>query len=234
MSTTFLRAAEAERYVTVAPGIHVLDLGLGQVTGEAWTLQRVHLEPAGARVEALHRHDEGFSLAYVLSGWLDVEFEEIGPQHLAPRTVVPAFNGPVHRERDCGDHLELLLLVTQRPMRDDDAQHIVVQQAAEAPTRGGATGGVVLRDFDLEGLSGGRLSGYEARAVGEAGVPVECVVAAERIEVLYVVAGWVDVELPDGRHLLESGAVACMPAGTQWVEWGRSPDAVTVHLRLPA
>ncbi len=63
-------------------------------------------------MEELHRHDEGFSLAYVLKGWLDVEFEQIGVQHLGLGTVVPAFNGPVHRELTCGDGLELLLLVT--------------------------------------------------------------------------------------------------------------------------
>lgn len=234
MHQAFVRTAVAGGFTPVAPGIFVQDLGLDALTGGAYSLQLVHLEPEGARVEDLHRHEEGYSFAYVLSGWLDVEFAQIGLQHLGPRTAIPAFNGPLHRERDCGDNLRLLLLVTQRAMRDDDAQHIVVQQAADAPPRAGVPTGVVWRDFELEGLSGGRLGGYEARATGDGGAPVAQVVAADRLAVLYVVAGWVDVELPErGRHRLEPGAVACVPRGARWQERARSPDAVAVHLTLP-
>ncbi|MBX9608125.1 MAG: hypothetical protein K2Y51_18025 [Gammaproteobacteria bacterium] len=234
MHQVFVRAAVADGFAPVAPGIFVHDLGLDAPTGGAYSLMVVHLEPEGARVEHLHRHEEGYSFAYVLSGWLDVEFAQIGRQHLGPRTTVPAFNGPLHREQDCGDDLRLLLLVTQRPMRDDDAQHIVVQQADEAPLRAGAPGGVAWRDFELEGLSGGRLSGYEARGAGATFAPVTRTVDAERVEVMYLAAGWLDVELSDGgRHRLESGAVACLPPGARWVECGRSADAVAVHLTLP-
>jgi len=85
------------------PGIFVRDLGVGDLTGGELTAQVVRIEPEGAYVEELHRHDEGFSLAYVLQGWLDVEFEEIGIQHLGLGTVIPAFNGPRHHELACGD-----------------------------------------------------------------------------------------------------------------------------------
>jgi quercetin dioxygenase-like cupin family protein len=100
----------------------------------------VRLEPEGAHMQKLHRHDEGFSLAYVLKGWLDVEFEEIGVQHLGPGTVIPAFNGPTHRELTCGDGLELLLLVTQKPMSADDRQRIVVLQERDAEYRAARRG----------------------------------------------------------------------------------------------
>jgi hypothetical protein len=46
----------------VAPGIFVRDLGLGESNGGEYTVQVV--QPEGARVEHLHRHEEGFSLAY--------------------------------------------------------------------------------------------------------------------------------------------------------------------------
>lgn len=234
MHQAFVRAAVEGGFTPVAPGIFVHDLGLDAPTGGAYSLMVVHLEPEGARVEDLHRHEEGYSFAYVLSGWLNVEFAQIGLQHLGPRTAIPAFNGPLHRERDCGDDLRLLLLVTQRAMRDDDAQHIVVQQAVDAPVRAGAPSGVAWRDFELEGVSGGQLAGYEARAKGDAHAPLEHVAAADQIDVLYVVAGSVDIDAPDGgRHRLEPGALACMPPGARWLERARSPDAVAVHLTLP-
>ena len=95
---TYVRHANEGAFEPVEPGIFVRDLGIGDLTAGELTAQVVRIEPEGAYVENLHRHDEGFSLAYVLKGWLDVEFEEIGVQHLGPGTVIPAFNGPMHRE----------------------------------------------------------------------------------------------------------------------------------------
>src|SRR5262249_39614869 len=135
MPTTHVRHATESKFELVAPGTFVRDLGVGALTNGELTAQVVHLEPEAARVEKLHRHEEGFSLAYVLKGWLDVEFKEIGVHHLGPGTVIPAFNGPMHRELDCGDDFELLLLVTKKSVSGDGRQGIVVQQERDAPYR---------------------------------------------------------------------------------------------------
>ena len=74
------------------------DLGIGALTNGELTAQIVRLTPEGAHVADLHQHDEGFSLTYILNGWLDVELQEIGVQHFRRGAVVPAFNGSVHRE----------------------------------------------------------------------------------------------------------------------------------------
>ena len=92
MQRTFIRHATEGTFQSVAPGIFVRDLGIGDINGGEYAAQVIRLEPEGARVEHLHRHDEGFSLAYVLHGWLDVEFEQIGVHHLEPGAVIPAFN----------------------------------------------------------------------------------------------------------------------------------------------
>src|SRR5262249_51199661 len=91
---TYVRHANEGEFQLATPGTFVRDLGVGDLTGGELTAQVVRIEPEGAYIEELHRHDEGFSLAYVLKGWLDVEFEEIGVQHLGPGTVIPAYNGP--------------------------------------------------------------------------------------------------------------------------------------------
>ena len=73
---TFIRHGDEGGFVPVEPGISVRDLGIGEATGGDYTFQIVRIEPEGAYVENLHRHEEGFSLAYVLKGWLDVEFAD--------------------------------------------------------------------------------------------------------------------------------------------------------------
>jgi quercetin dioxygenase-like cupin family protein len=107
MLHTYVRHASEGEFQLATPGTFVRDLGVGDLTGGELTAQVVRIEPEGAYIEELHRHDEGFSLAYVLKGWLDVEFEEIGVQHLGPGTVIPAYNGPRHHELACGDGFEL-------------------------------------------------------------------------------------------------------------------------------
>ena len=157
MSHTYVLHGNEGAFQPATPGIFVRDLGVGDLTGGELTAQVVRIEPEGAYVEELHRHDEGFSLAYVLQGWLDVEFEEIGIQHLGLGTVIPAFNGPRHHELACGDGFELLLLVTRKSMTGDDKQRIVVQQERDAPYGAGLRDYFQYRNFGLSGLADGRM-----------------------------------------------------------------------------
>ena len=66
MERTYVRHANESTFQPVEPGIFVRDLGVGALTNGELTAQVVRIDPEGAYVEKLHRHDEGFSLAYVL------------------------------------------------------------------------------------------------------------------------------------------------------------------------
>jgi quercetin dioxygenase-like cupin family protein len=93
----FIRHGDEGSYELVEPGISVRDLGIGEITGGEYTLQLVRIEPEGAHVADLHRHDERFSLAYVLNGWLDVELSDLGRVRLEQGAVVLQRPGVLHR-----------------------------------------------------------------------------------------------------------------------------------------
>lgn len=231
MSRTFIRHASEGAFETVAPGIHVRDLGIGALTEGAYTLQVVRLDPEGARVELLHRHDEGFSLAYVLNGWLDVEFAQIGLHNLGPATVVPAFNGPLHREVDCSPGFELLLLVAMHSMNGGDEQHIIVQQEEDAPVHVSSHGDYRYRDFDLAASTGGRMRGHAALALPGRQAPARWRAHDDALHVVYLAAGWAEYEFEDvGRVRLGKHALACVPAGVRHAEVAHSDDAVVIEM----
>ena len=230
-SSTYVRHAVDGEFQPVSPGNFVRDLGIGDMTGGELTAQVVRIEPEGAYVEKLHRHDEGFSLAYVLRGWLDVEFEEIGIQHLGPGTVVPAFNGPMHRELRCGDDFELLLLVTRKSMSGDDRQRIVVQQERDSPYEPGPTDEFLSRDFGLERLSGGRILAHAIKTSPRTDSHGRWHTHDRRFRLLYVADGWVKLEYEDiGNVRLEKGSMAYQPPMTRRAELAHSTDVVIVEV----
>jgi quercetin dioxygenase-like cupin family protein len=211
MERTYVQHANDSTFRLVEPGIFVRDLGVGALTHGELTAQVVRIEPEGACVENLHRHDEGFSLAYVLKGWLDVEFEEIGVQHLGLGTVIPAYNGPMHRELASGDGFELLLLVTRKSVSENDRQRIVVQQERDAPYAAGA-GGMLVRDFGLRPMTAGRLTARAIKATPgkRADAPMPAHDGETRF--LYVVDGWIELAYEDiGSVRLEKGAASYEP-----------------------
>jgi len=235
MTRPYVRYANEGAFQPVLPGTFVRDLGIGDISGGEITAQVVRIEPEGAHVEKLHRHDEGFSLAYVLEGWLDVEFEEIGVQHLGPRTVIPAFNGPMHRELACGDGFELLLLVTRKSMSGDDRQRIVVQQerAADYETRLGDRR--LYRDFGLKELTGGRMAAHAIK--GLRGMRPHGGWHAHDLDfqLVYVADGWMEVEYEDiGAVRLEKGSMVYQPPMIRHAEVAHSEDLVVVEVVTPA
>src|SRR5262245_51932405 len=197
MSRTYVRHGNEGEFLPVAPGNFVRDLGVGDLTGGELTAQVVRIDPEGASVEHLHRHDEGFSLAYVLNGWLDVEFAQIGVQHLGPGTVIPAFNGPMHRELTCGDGFELLLLVTRKSMNGNDRQRIVVQQERDAPYKEGLRDDVLCRDFGLKELTGGRMVAHAIKTQPGKQAHGKWRTPELQFRFVYVADGWAEFEYED-------------------------------------
>jgi len=234
MPRTHVSHASEEAFQQVAPGISVRDLGIGDVTGGEFTAQVIRIEPEGAHVEALHQHEEGFSLAYVLKGWLDVEFEEIGVQHLGPGTVIPAFNGPVHRELDCGGELELLLLVTQKRMRDEDRHRIFVQQERDAEYKPGLRDYFVYRDFGLEELTGGRMVAHAIKVLPGKHPHGQWHTHDLGFQFVYVADGWVEFDYEDiGKVRLEKGSAVYQPPKIRHAEVAHSDDVLILEVVTP-
>ena len=231
MSHTYVLHGNEGAFQPATPGIFVRDLGVGDLTGGELTAQVVRIEPEGAYVEELHRHDEGFSLAYVLQGWLDVEFEEIGIQHLGLGTVIPAFNGPRHHELACGDGFELLLLVTRKSMTGDDKQRIVVQQERDAPYGAGLRDYFQYRDFGLSGLTDGRMVAQAIKVLPGGRPRRQWHTPAPRFRFVYVADGWAEFEYEDiGTVRLEKNAMAYQPQMVRHAEVACSSDAVIVEV----
>ena len=234
-SSTFIRYGHEGAFEPGEPGVSVRDLGIGEATGGEYTLRLVRLEPEGARVADLHRHDERFSLAYVLNGWFDVEFADLGVQHLGTGTAIPAFNGPTHREIDAGDGLELLLLVTQKDMIGHDQEKIVLQREGDVASTARPGDQLVTRDFGLEALTGGRMVARELKAVAA------CDVAGARhshfvdFQAVYVARGWLDVEFSDvGQVHLEAGSVALQRPNVVHSALAHSDDLLLIEIVTPA
>jgi quercetin dioxygenase-like cupin family protein len=234
MQHTYVRHANEGEFQPVEPGIFVRDLGIGDITGGELTAQVVRIEPEGAYVENMHRHDEGFSLAYVLSGWLDVEFEEIGIQHLGPGTVIPAFNGPMHHELRSGDGFELLLLVTQKSMSADDRQRIVVQQERDAEYKAGLGDDFLYRDVGLKELTGGRMVARAIKVLPGKHPHGQWHTDNLHFQLVYVADGWVEFEYEDiGTVRLEKGSMAYQPPMIRRAEVAHSNDVVILEVLTP-
>jgi quercetin dioxygenase-like cupin family protein len=234
MLGTYVRRADEGEFQPVSPGNFVRDFGVGALTGGELTAQVVRIEPEGAYVEQLHRHDEGFSLAYVLKGWLDVEFEEIGIHHLGPGTVVPAFNGPVHRELRCGDGFELLLLVTRKSMSGDDRQRIIVQQERDSEYKAGLGDDFLHRDFGLKELTGGRLVAQAIKGLPGKHERRPWHPHDRHFRFAYVADGWVELEYEDiGAVRLEKASMVYQPPMIRHAELAYSDDVVIVEVVTP-
>lgn len=212
MLRTLVRHADEEGFKLEAPGIFVRDLGIGDLTGGELTAQVVRIEPEGAYVEKMHRHDEGFSLAYVLNGWLDVNFEELGLQRLGRGCVVPAFNGPMHREVASGDGFELLLFVTRKSMSADERQRIIVQQERDAVYKAGPGDGLLYRDFKLARFTGGRFVAHAIKRIPEGQPGRRREIRDSNLRIIYVADGWLQSEFEGlGTVRMRKGSIACQP-----------------------
>jgi quercetin dioxygenase-like cupin family protein len=233
MQSTYVRHATEGEFQPVSLGTFVRDLGIGGITGGELTARVVRIESEGAYVEELHRHDEGFSLAYVLKGWVDVEFEEIGVQHLGPGTVIPAFNGPRHHELACGDGFELLLLVTRKSMSGDDRQRIIVQQERDAEWKPGLNDYFLYRDFGLKELTGGRMMAQAIKMLPGRRPHRASHAYSPHFRFVYVADGSAEFEYEDiGAVRLEKGATVYQPPMTRHTEAAHSDDVVIVEVSL--
>lgn len=228
---TFIRRADEGPFQLVEPGKYVRDLGAAEVYGDEYKALVIRIDPEGGHKENLHRHAEGFSLAYVLKGWLEVEFKEIGVPHLGPGSVIPAFNGPTHRELACGDELELLLLTTPKNMKGDGDEKVVVQRARESDYTSGYRDDFVFRDFGLRELSGDRITARAIKAVPGIRARDQWHIHDVQFQMLYVAEGWIELDFDDvGRIRLEKGATLYPAPRVRHMEVAHSDDMLLIEI----
>ena len=84
------------------------DLGLGEATGGQFGANVIRAVPGEGPKPDWHTHALGFQMVYVLRGWVEFEYEDIGSVRLEPGSSVLQPPGLRHREVAHSDDLEML------------------------------------------------------------------------------------------------------------------------------
>ncbi len=84
------------------------DLGIAGATEGGFGANVIRAVPGAHPVPAWHTHALGFQFVYVLRGWVEFEYEDVGRVRLEPGTSVYQPPGVRHRELAHSDDLELL------------------------------------------------------------------------------------------------------------------------------
>lgn len=84
------------------------DLGLRDATGGQFGANVIRAVPGTGPKPEWHTHALGFQLVYVLRGWVEFEYEDIGQVRLEPGSSVMQPPGVRHREVAHSDDLEML------------------------------------------------------------------------------------------------------------------------------
>ncbi len=84
------------------------DLGIRDATGGAFGAHVIRAVPGEGAKAGWHTHDVAFQMVYVLRGWVEFDYEDIGPVRLAAGDSV--YQPPMvrHREVRHSEDLELL------------------------------------------------------------------------------------------------------------------------------
>ena len=84
------------------------DLGIQDATGGEFGAHVIRAVPGEGPAPQWHTHALAFQLVYVLHGWVEFEYEDVGRVRLAPGDTVWQPPGVRHREIAHSDDLEML------------------------------------------------------------------------------------------------------------------------------
>ncbi len=211
------------------------DLGIADVTNGAFNARVIRAAHDTQRADDWHTHDHAFSLTYVLRGWLEVEFEDIGLRKVGPGDVIYSWNGPRHRELGCGGGLEILSLTSREPMGGIAGSRVVVQHAADAPYEAGLRDYFVYRDFGMKAATGGAIASHAVRVEPGRHPHGQWHTHALGFQFVYVADGWVEFQYEDiGRVRLEKGSSVYQPPLIRHAEVAHSDDLVILETVAPA
>lgn len=88
------------------------DTGIANITGGALTAHVIKAIPGEETVPEWHCHETEFQMFYVLKGWIEFEYEDIGHARMEAGATVFQPNGIRHRELAHSDDLEMLEIVS--------------------------------------------------------------------------------------------------------------------------
>lgn len=88
------------------------DTGIKEATGGAYTAHVIRAVPGQVPVPEWHVHTVGFQLFFVLKGWVEFEYEDIGRVRMEAGSSVYQPSGVKHRELSHSDDLEILEVVS--------------------------------------------------------------------------------------------------------------------------
>jgi quercetin dioxygenase-like cupin family protein len=235
MQRTLVRHARDDAFTPgQLPGFTYRDLGIADVTGGKFVARVIRAVPDAPAQDDWHRHDQAFSITYVLKGWLEVEFEDIGLQRVEPGSVIYSWNGPRHRELRCGGDLEILSVTSSVPMGDTTERRAVVQHARDAEFEAGLRDYFVYRDFGVNGATKGAIGAHMVKVVPGTHPHGHWHTHDLGFQFVYVLDGWVEFEYEDiGRVRLERGSMVYQPPLIRHAEVAHSDDVVILEIVAP-
>ena len=98
------------------------DTGIQQATGGAFTAHVIRAVPGDKVKPEWHRHDVQFQMFFVLKGWIEFEYEDIGRVRMEEGATVyqPPMIG--HREIEHSDDLQLLEIISPAVFRTESLE----------------------------------------------------------------------------------------------------------------
>jgi quercetin dioxygenase-like cupin family protein len=112
MPQTAVHHAKDDRFeIGLRPYFAYRDLGVDKATGGAFGAHVIRAVPGTHATGQWHTHALGFQFVYVLNGWVEFEYEDIGFVRLEKGST--AYQPPMvrHREVRHSDDVELLEIV---------------------------------------------------------------------------------------------------------------------------
>ncbi len=210
-------------------------LGVKEITDGAFNARVIRAAPSANHAGDWHTHDNAFSLTYVLKGYLEVEFEQIGLQRVRAGDVIYSWNGPRHRELGCGDGLESLSITSTRPLGSGDhTPRVTVQHARDAAFEEGLRDYFVYRDFGLKTASAGAIAAHAIKVTPGKHPHGQWHTHDLDFQFVYVTKGWVEFDYEDiGRVRLEAGSTVYQPPMVRHAEVAHSDDVQIVEIVAP-
>ena len=98
------------------------DLGVAGATGGGFGAHVIRAVPGRHPKPEWHTHALGFQMIYVLRGWVEFEYEDIGRVRMMPGASAYQPPGVRHREVAHSDDLELLEITTPAEFGTEGAE----------------------------------------------------------------------------------------------------------------
>ena len=113
MPTTTRHAADADFEVGLRPFFAYRDLGVQQASGGAFGAHVIRAVPGAHAEPRWHMHEVGFQFIYILNGWIEFEYEDVGRVRLEKGSS--AYQPPRVRHRELGHSEDVEMLEITMP-----------------------------------------------------------------------------------------------------------------------